>query len=155
MIAGSCSDEKYYNEIEKLKTENIEIKREFISKENLNSLFSNSKSILFIYEEYSVLSSGALIDTLCANKLIIGPHISCFKELQSMNLVSTYKTYNDIFEIVKQAPADKSESIFRYYSKYSWQNFSQQLIYEFSKLNRNKSVIPEYYNSLSKIVIQK
>jgi hypothetical protein len=70
----------------------------------------------------SVLSSGALIFSLPAKKLIIAPYVGSFKDLGDMGIVANYHSFNDIANLTNYFELDKTK-IDEYLNTYTWDNF--------------------------------
>ena len=99
LIIGQCIDKNYYHEIKALveKNKNIKFINSFVSDSDLKQYISMSKSILFVYEPASVLSSGSLMKSLNYSKSIIGPDSDGFRDLKNVNMINVYKGYEEIF----------------------------------------------------------
>lgn len=94
LICGYCGDKSYTEQIESKLTENISFINKFHSDEELRTMISQSKSILFTYDSSSMLSSGALIYSLNFNKPVVGPNAGNFKDLEG--IVTCYNSFDEI-----------------------------------------------------------
>src|SRR5450432_1517111 len=91
-IIGRSADKGYWNEIAKHKGGNIEMHNEYLQLDVLKELFNNSRFILFTYRKETIMSSGALIDSLIACKKIIAPNCGAFGDIaRSHEFVIPYK----------------------------------------------------------------
>jgi len=109
LICGKSSGSGYLERLKKVSTENTTIIEGYIENDFLNELIMNSKSILFVYTQDSVLSSGALIKSLYYKKPIIGPNVGAFKDLMYDKLVMTYDKFNDILQNIEDLKIDKNK----------------------------------------------
>lgn len=126
LICGSCKDKGYLDKILNAIDEmpNVTFINEFLSDSRLAAFISQSKAIIYTYNQSSVLSSGALIYSLSSKKMIIGPYFGNFKELADNGLIATYQTFTDIFEAYKSFVPSISH-IDEYINTYTWANFSE------------------------------
>jgi glycosyltransferase involved in cell wall biosynthesis len=130
---------------------NISIKDHFLSDEELSYYFENSKIILLPYLDNDTFSSGALIHSLNSSKLIIGPSVGNFIDLQKSGACLTYDTYNDLFSTInnllnnKQVYHDKLsellEGINKYYDSNSWDMFVENLLQIVSENNYQAKMV--------------
>jgi hypothetical protein len=67
--------------------------------DELINLVDESQFVLFTYSDSSVLSSGALMDTLTMGAGIIGPDTGAFSDLAEEGIIRVYKDFSDIKEI--------------------------------------------------------
>jgi glycosyltransferase involved in cell wall biosynthesis len=101
LIAGKFYSMKFRNKIESFKIPNLTIIDKFISNEELIEYSSQSKFTLFPYRQDSVLSSGALMESISMKSLIIGPKYGAFKDLGNDGIIFTYDTFDDIIGYLK------------------------------------------------------
>jgi beta-1,4-mannosyltransferase len=107
LIKGKIPNKEYKNKIMQYASEDIHIEDAFIDFEKLYELFEESRFILFTYQSDSVLSSGALMDSLCSSSNIIGPNCGAFKDLEKDNVILTFNNYIDIFDVIKELDSGK------------------------------------------------
>jgi beta-1,4-mannosyltransferase len=98
MIVGKVFPLEYENELNKFKSDAIQIENKFIDDDELNVLIDISKITLFTYQEKSVLSSGALIYSLSEGALVIGPNTGSFKDLYQEGLIDVFENYGELIE---------------------------------------------------------
>ena len=124
-------EKNYQNVLDQYKTfTNITLKDTFISFEELFSLMQQSRFILFIYNHNSILSSGVLMDSLCADSTIIGPHKGAFADLAKEQIILTYQHYDDIFSIARNPEQDHlpmNEKKKRFMHANSWGHFARHI----------------------------
>ena len=157
--------EKAYLKIltEKATGLNIEIVDRFLSKEELVHQFENSKIILLPYKDIDTFSSGALVHSLCSNKIIIGPAIGNFIDLKQVNACLVYNSYPQLFILINSLLNNKyyydeeleklRKGILQYYNNNTWENFVRQLVSLVTKNNQKNFINKKYTKSLiSKLV---
>lgn len=112
---------------------NITLIDQFLSEKNLESLIEKSRIVLFTYQPESVLSSGALSDSLQFDAAIIGPDTGAFHDLSKLNIVRTYAEYSDLMDTIDNQ-LQKSETnmardnrILEYIKDNSWKSFSNRI----------------------------
>jgi len=140
IIIGKFVSNDYYQEVMKYKTENIQIINNFISKTELFNYIDQSKITLFTYQNSSVLSSGALIDTLAQLTNIVGPNTGSFKDLCEENLVVTYNNFDELMKILEKSKQNQLEidkqKICKYLDNCTWEKYSS-FFYNLNTPNNN------------------
>ena len=96
LVTGKIPSEEYRKKLYRLASAKIRIENRFVSDEELFSLISSSKVVLFTYKQESVLSSGALMDSISAGATVIGPETGAFGDLAKEGLVITYTDFRDL-----------------------------------------------------------
>lgn len=136
LVAGKFSDQAYFQKVDSIKGK-AEIKNNFVSKEDLEEYMSNSRIILFTYNHDSVLSSGALIDSLYAPSILIGPHTGSFKDLKEEGLVETFIDFpglvDQIRKIINQDILVNTDKKQKFMEENSWSEFGKKINTEISK----------------------
>lgn len=125
LVAGKIQDKTYRNIILSYQNDHIKIINAFISDKELEKYIVQSRAVLFTYLESSILSSGALMDTLRYSPFIIGPDFGAFKDLQDEGLILTFKDYTHL-KIILQDCLDlkpDSERIRKFIIAHSWKKF--------------------------------
>jgi glycosyltransferase involved in cell wall biosynthesis len=134
LIAGKTVDndlQLYLEGIQK-QFQNVTIINRFIEDEELNELISKSKLILFTYHTETVLSSGALMDSLLFNAVIIGPDVGAFKDLSRDGMIYTFDSYYDLLHLIDQilsssfVDPNMPRKIEEFIKANSWKAFSQK-----------------------------
>jgi hypothetical protein len=139
LIHGKCPDVDYYQSLKKLETDSIHVINEFVSNSELKTLFELSRTVVFTYRPESVLSSGALIESLANYKTVIGPDFGNFKDCQQEGLLYTYTNYEELINLVTsiiegQLPFIDNEKISRYVKSHSWESYAHHLKVQLSPL---------------------
>jgi beta-1,4-mannosyltransferase len=128
LIAGKITKEWLKPGIYAHRSDKIEIIDDYISGEDLDSYIAQSRIILFTYAKTSILSSGALMDTLIHTPAIIGPDFGAFKELAEMGLIYTYRDFehlNQLVPMVLSNQKNKAEKIRAFCESNTWPNFGR------------------------------
>lgn len=127
LIAGKVPDTEYLNTLENLLTKNIELRKEYIPNEELAKLIHSSKAILFTYQNNSILSSGALMDSIVTGEKVIGPETGAFVDLKNEGLVDTYENFEDIPTLLKNIELSSNISdIKSFFTKNNWNAFGKK-----------------------------
>jgi hypothetical protein len=90
---------------------------------------SQSRAVLFTYLENSILSSGALMDTLRYAPLVIGPACGAFNDLKEEGLILTYNDYAHLKVLLAAELRFKPDvnKIQQFITENSWENFGKSL----------------------------
>ena len=90
------------------------------------------------YADSDTFSSGALIHSLSSNKIVIGPSLGNFLDLNKQGACLVYENFTDLFSIIRPLLADQSyynaeltklrKGISNYYKLNSWENFIDELL---------------------------
>jgi glycosyltransferase involved in cell wall biosynthesis len=102
LVWGKFSSNDYYEECRKFESDKIEIRNEFISDGELAIAQRSTRIILFPYRTMTILSSGALMDSLTSPAAIIGPNAGAFEDLKEEGCVETYRDWNDAVDIIER-----------------------------------------------------
>ncbi len=128
VIAGKILSGEFSHTINRYASENITIKNEFISSEELALLIAKSKVVLFTYTGESVLSSGALIDSLAYRGLVLGPNLGAFADMQKSGLALTFNHFSDISgimdELDKVNHIELAKRIEEFVQNHTWERFA-------------------------------
>ncbi|MEN8229368.1 MAG: hypothetical protein ABFS38_14515, partial [Bacteroidota bacterium] len=135
IIAGTVVGSELTDKLERiaLEYENVSLMNRYIEKEELITLIEESKLILFCYQSESVLSSGALMDSLSFNTNIAGPDVGAFHDLAQEGLIFSFKDYNDLmmrmddFLISKGSSPAKEKKKENFLKNNSWEVFSSRI----------------------------
>lgn len=120
-IVGKINDQELKKEIKSFLTPNILLEDRFVEDEELQSLHSEAKFILFPYTGESVLNSGVVVKSLPLKTRIIGPNKGAFKDLGDLDLIDVYNEFSDILNILDKEVNNKSVDDFCNY--FTWNNF--------------------------------
>lgn len=100
LITGKVASEKLLDLLLGCSNQNIVIKDEWTDNEALQSLIGQSRLVLFTYAKSSVLSSGALMDSLGFGARVIGPDVGAFADLEKEGLIRTFNDFDDLVAIL-------------------------------------------------------
>lgn len=138
LIAGKAISNEYYEKIKKYKSNFITIKNQFVNKKELLQLIAKSRIVLFTYAGDSVLSSGALIDSIAHNSLVLGPNTGAFAEMEKLGIIATYADYDDLMNKLRsdslKMGRKKLEIINDFIRNHTWQKFSEAFISRLSQV---------------------
>ncbi len=138
-VQGKCPDLAYYQALQNLTTDSITLSNKFTSDEELKKLMHSSRTIVFTYRSESVLSSGALIESIANYKTVIGPDFGNFKDCQQAGIVYTFTGFHELIDLIyaikeERLPLINTENIKDYIRTYSWPAYAsflkQQVITE-------------------------
>lgn len=117
---------------------NIEITNKFISNDELEHYFKNSKIVLLPYADTDTFSSGALIHSLSSNKIVIGPMVGNFIDVYKKEACLVYENFANLFNMINCLLDDQSyyglqltklrQGISNYYMENSWDNFIHDIL---------------------------
>lgn len=130
LMAGKVNPEEYSGTIQTYCNRHIRLDNRYIPEEELKKLISDSRFVLFTYEKDSVLSSGALMDTLSYGGTVIGPSTGAFKDLEEEELIMTYKNYDEIIQMIndnKFGENIKLGKLKAFVEKNNWMEFSDNI----------------------------
>jgi glycosyltransferase involved in cell wall biosynthesis len=143
LIAGKIHETSYLEELTNLSSSKIEIRNKFIDEKQLSSLIFQSHIILFTYQLQTVLSSGALTDSVACGKTVIGPATGAFKDLEEYGLVSTYENFPDLItkidRLLKQEPPKILPALKTFMRENSWEQFAENIHNWVSQQNGEKN----------------
>lgn len=131
-IQGKCPDSTYYQALMSLVTDRITICNKFTSDEELKTLMHASRTVVFTYQSQSVLSSGALIESIANFKTVIGPDFGNFKDCRQEGIAYTFSDFNDLIDSVYaikegRLPLIDPNDIEKYIRSYSWLDYAYYL----------------------------
>lgn len=126
-IAGKTPDASNKARLMTFVGENITVLDESLPMDELSKLVNASRYVVFNYKKGSVLSSGALVDTVEMGGIILGPDFACFKELADSGLATTFTNYKSLFSILNsnRDVTFNSKGALEYFSKYNWDEFGR------------------------------
>ncbi len=133
-ICGKVMDKAYEALLYDKMPHNVDFENRFVSDEELDGYLSRSKITLFIYASESVLSSGALSDSVGYGNIIIGPSKGAFKDLSEQHLVLLFQNAKEIPQLCKSVldnfpnTALKSPTQDNFLRNHTWKDFSKYFI---------------------------
>ncbi len=129
LIIGKSSSEDFFLKIRKYSSNKIIIKNQFISSSQLVEIIAESDVVLFTHSGKSVLSSGALMDSIAHNAIVIGPDLGAFSELGDMGIIETYNDFEELIHILNNKEnlnhPNKLQKINKFLNEYSWAEFGK------------------------------
>jgi len=132
LLAGKVTSQSLANELMAFenKYSNLIVMDGYVEESRLIELVRDSKITLFTYQSDSVLSSGALMDSLTYGATIVGPAVGAFNDLKELELIHTYSDFRSLTEVLDQLLATSEENISRqqkidgFLARNSWDQFS-------------------------------
>jgi beta-1,4-mannosyltransferase len=128
LIAGKFVSKEYYEALHQLATPNITLQNKILSEDELITVFSKCRYVLFTYNSTSVLSSAALCKTLSYGKTIIGPAVGAFKELGAKGFIYNYTSFEELepllFQLEHETLPLNQFKLQEYIEQHSWERFS-------------------------------
>jgi len=133
LIIGKPISSEYYKTLNSYRSENCEIIGDYLDMDELSNLINRSKIILFTYSENSVLSSGALMDSISFHGCVVGPDIGAFADLAELGIVKTYKNFSDLLKILETEIStndnkNSNREIEIFIEENTWEKFADNLI---------------------------
>lgn len=137
-IIGLSSSPEYFRSLKAFENEAIQIENIFLEEYDLSILTAEARCVLFTYSESSVLSSGALMDTIAYHANIVGPDTGAFRDMSEDGHLITYRDFPDLINKLEFV-ISHSYNILKQETKslddLSWGYFAKQLITMFSPDN--------------------
>jgi beta-1,4-mannosyltransferase len=131
LIIGKSTSQNYFNLLLQYSNDNINIKDDFIDDAVLKELISQSDIVLFTYAKSSILSSGALMDSIGFGGNVVGPDVGAFADLAKEGIINTYRESDDMFMIIDAVIAKKdnfgNSSIDQFLQANSWNKFAENI----------------------------
>ncbi|MBN2730662.1 MAG: hypothetical protein JXR53_15665 [Bacteroidales bacterium] len=128
LIVGRCSDLLYDESIRNHLDDYTTYQNRFLCKDELNILIRKSKYVLFPYVKGSVSSSGALMDSILLGKTVIGPDVGAFREMAEEGFCFTFKSYDEIFQIISSGAQIDILLLEKYVNENTWYKFGTRLV---------------------------
>ena len=136
-VAGRFASPDYKQKVLSYKAPNVTILEGILEENELVTLLTESKYVLFAYNSPSILSSGALSHTLSYGKAIIGPDVGSFKEHGEDERIYNYQNYNDVSYLLNGdkngLPPINSIKLKEYIAKTGWEDFTDFLYQTFTE----------------------
>ncbi len=131
-IVGKITDPTYAEKLKKYGNQQITIENAFIEDDILQDLISKSTLILFTYSKSSILSSGALMDSLGYGTPILGPEVGAFADLAKAGVLDTYSNFDELtkkidFRLNNTNEVQKIQQIDEFLNDNSWEKFAYHL----------------------------
>ncbi len=130
MIAGKVRPLEYEKVVEGYCNEFIQLDNRYVPDEEIEQYMADAKVVLFAYDGGSVLSSGALMDSLSYGVNILAPHVGAFKDAQEEGLINTYGSFEELVQLlekVTQNSEDRRKLIRQFIGENDWRQFSSKV----------------------------
>ena len=130
LIIGRCYDADYEKLLRASLSADMVFEDQFYEMEAIADFAAQSKYILFTYNAGSVLSSGALMDSIRMNTNIIGPNHGAFKDLSYLPTVDVFESFEDIVEILRnysEKVSSKEVELELFFQENSWLKFADHI----------------------------
>ena len=131
LIIGKATSNDIFNILLKYANQNIVIKNECPDHCSLQSIISQSRLVVFTYAKSSVLSSGALMDTLGFGANIIGPNVGAFADLEKEGLLRTFNDFTNLIVILDEELHKVSEicndKVTHFLGDNSWFKYAEKI----------------------------
>ncbi len=95
-IIGKIRDADYKERIMGLTNSRIVIEDKFVDNDALKKEIESACCVLYTYLKDSVLSSGAVMDSIMMGARVVGPHCGAFADLKKDGVIETYSTYEEL-----------------------------------------------------------
>lgn len=130
-IIGKCQDQLYFQLLNAFSNDYIRIYNTILSDNELKEEMRKARVVLFTYSGESVLSSGALAESLSNGAMVIGPYKAAFKDLADLSYIFCYKDFEALIPLLKRVLAGEL-TIPRYrfsnfLKEYHWSEFSRKM----------------------------
>lgn len=130
LLAGKVKPDDYGQRIRTFCRDNIILEDRYIPIDELEQYMADSKVVLFTYAEESVLSSGALMESIAYGMKVVAPHTGAFRDLYEEGLIVTYRGFEEIvvkLESCMESTVDISYRIDQFINENDWKQFSSKL----------------------------
>lgn len=132
LLAGKVTNSELAEQLQDFEArhKNLLLMDGYVEQEQLIQLIQESKISLFTYHSDSVLSSGALMDSLACGASIVGPAVGAFNDLRDLGLIETYADLQALNDVIDDllASSDKhparQKDISEFIAANTWDNFS-------------------------------
>lgn len=130
VIAGKVSPPEYEATIKRFLNDHIQLDNRYVPDEVIAQYMAEIRVVLFTYDGGSVLSSGALMDSLSTGVNILAPHVGAFKDAQEEGLIATYRSFEELIELLDKDdlfPENRRELIRQFIGENNWEQFSMKV----------------------------
>lgn len=126
IVLGKCSDPLLERRIQSYVASNVTFVNRFAEYSEIASFVKQARYVLFPYIGDCFSSSGALMDTIAMNGGIpVGPNRGAFKDLAHEGLCITYKSWDELIDIIRKPNQKKDYQEF--VDTNSWENFAKKM----------------------------
>ncbi len=136
LLAGKVTSPSLANELRVFgnKYSNLILMDGYVEESKLIDLIHDSKITLFTYQSDTVLSSGALMDSLSYGATIVGPDVGAFNDLHKLGLIETYSDFHSLMEVIDRLLTSPEENLSKqkmtdsFMADNSWDQFSTTIL---------------------------
>jgi hypothetical protein len=111
----------------------------FIDNKSLRQTISLSRILLFTYSSESILSSGALAESISYGALVVGPYKAAFKDMADLKYIFSYENFDILVDLIDKILAGEKtihgERFDHFLKEYHWSEFAKKLHAELYQLN--------------------
>ncbi|WP_209329558.1 hypothetical protein [Lunatimonas salinarum] len=131
LVVGKCPNPDYKARLVGFMNSKRQYRDELLGLEELAKLAQESKYVLFTYKAETILSSGALMDTLRMNCRILGPRYGAFKDLSCLDVLQVYDDFSEVvlacrsFKVPTKVELDQ---VSKFCEQNSWEGFAKKLV---------------------------
>jgi hypothetical protein len=126
-IIGKIRDVDYKAKLMGLTNGYIVIEDKFADDDVLKQEIVSAKCVLYTYLRDSVLSSGAVMDSITMGAHVIGPRCGAFADLKRDGIIETYSTYDELIKMLhtldKFTSTANVEKIKTFINNNTWKSF--------------------------------
>ncbi|WP_321479833.1 hypothetical protein [uncultured Bacteroides sp.] len=127
-VVGKCSDEFLKVQLLKYQSNDIIFDFRSISFEELKTIISITKYVLFPYIGDSISSSGVLMDTIALGGVSIAPNKGAFKDINAEGLCLIYDDYEELFLIIQSGITIDENKTRQFLNNNSWESFVSYIL---------------------------
>jgi hypothetical protein len=131
LVIGKATSKDIFDILLRYANQNIAIKNECPDHYSLQSIISQSRLVVFTYAKSSVLSSGALMDTIGFGANIIGPNVGAFADLEKEGLLRTFNDFTGLILILDEelhkAAEICNDKVMRFLGDNSWFKYAEKI----------------------------
>ncbi len=145
ILAGKVTSPALASELQGFvkKYYNLTLIDSYLEEKQLIDLIHDSKITLFTYHSDSILSSGALMDSLSYGANIVGPAVGAFNDLHELGLIETYADFLSLTEVIDRLLASLEENASRlnkineFMAANTWDEFSKTILKLIEQISSN------------------
>jgi glycosyltransferase involved in cell wall biosynthesis len=135
-IIGKCYDTGYLKKLMAYSNYKINIEDKFLNNNDLGRLMSSSRIVLFTYSSDSILSSGALAESVACGAMVVGPNKASFSDLSDLGYIFVYDDFSSLIKLVDDILAGNKtlpkENYKKFQKEFHWSEFASKLFQEFN-----------------------
>lgn len=129
-MAGKVSPPDFEKTISEYCNDFIHLDNRYVPEDELKQYMADSKAVLFTYAEGSVLSSGALMESLSYGLNVLAPDVGAFKDVREEGLINTFNGFNELMNNMDEfinSEDDFSDRIDQFIRENDWSQFAKSL----------------------------